>query len=101
MTEVETVRPNIQINGWFGQMIMYVMIGITGFFMTNELSEIKEELRISRVERAQLRTDMASLEVGLRGDRFTRSDWVRESGRIENQLERIRERLRVIENGDR
>lgn len=81
---------------WVLQTLVLLSLGVSSWFFKEALSSIREEMQFSRVERAQLRSDLSALEVGLRGDRFTRSDWERESQRIENQIDDINKQLREI-----
>ena len=82
---------------WVIQTLILCLMAISGYFIQQNLSVIREEIQFSRLERAQLRADMSALEIGLRGDRFTRTDWNRERERIEEALDTIRERLSAME----
>ena len=73
------------------------MIGVIGYFLDASLSDIKNELEMSRIERAQIRADLTAFQIGSSGDRFTGSDWNRERNRIEKDLDAIRERLTELE----
>lgn len=87
----------VEISSWLVQTLVFILLGVSGYFISGDLSDIKEELRLSRVERAQLRADMSALEIGLRGDRFTQSDWQRERDRITKEIEEVQKRLRELE----
>ena len=88
----------IEINpSWIIQTLILCLLGIAGFFISSQLSLISDEITLSRIERAQLRADLSALEVGLRGDRFSRSDWRVESDKISRDLESIRSRLLELE----
>ena len=73
------------------------LLAISGYFFNNTLNQITDALALSRIERAQIRNDLSALEVGLRGDRFSRSDWNVERDRIENELREIEARLKNLE----
>lgn len=75
---------------WLLQGTVVVMITISGYLMSKQLDGIEEEMRLSRIERTQIRADMSALEIGLRGDRFSRSDWDRERQRLERDMDEIR-----------
>lgn len=87
----------VEISSWLVQTLVFILLGVSGYFISGDLSDIKEELRLSRIERAQLRADMSALEIGLRGDRFTQSDWQRERDRITKEIEEVKKRLRELE----
>ena len=82
---------------WLFQFGLAVMIAIIGYFLDQSLSDIKTELEMSRIERAQIRADLTAFQIGSSGDRFTGSDWRAERGRIEKELDQIRERLATLE----
>lgn len=82
---------------WVIQVMMLALLGVSGYFIQNTLQRIEDELAMSRLERAQIRNDMSALEIGLRGDRFTATDWNREQSRIERELDEIRERIAALE----
>ena len=86
------------VPAWIPQTLFVGLLAITGYFINGTLNQINEELKISRIERAQLRNDLSALEIGLRGDRFTMSNWNDEKDRIESELDIIRERLTNLEN---
>lgn len=87
------------VPAWVPQTLFVGLLGISGYFINGTLNQITDELRISRIERAQLRNDLSALEIGLRGDRFTATDWSEEGKRIENELDIIRERISKLEEG--
>jgi hypothetical protein len=82
---------------WVFQLGIAIMLSIVGYFLDNSLQEIKREMEFSRIERAQLRADLTSFEIGAAGDRFTASDWRKEREDIEVALDDIRERLAKLE----
>ena len=82
---------------WVIQGMVMILIAMSGYFIDKNLSAIEAELQLSRIERAQLRSDMSALEIGLRGDRFTRTDWVEVQKQIDKELEEIKARLRALE----
>lgn len=89
---------HIKMNpSWFLQTGMLVIISITGYFIDSSLQELKDELEISRIERAQLRADLTAFQIGASGDRFTASQWREERQALENSLDDIRERLTLLE----
>lgn len=89
---------HIKVNpSWFFQLGIAVMIGMIGYFIDSSLTEIKKELEFSRIERAQLRADLTSFQIGASGDRFTSSQWREERAHIEQELDDIRERLTLLE----
>ena len=82
---------------WLFQFGLAVMMGVIGYFIDQSLSDIKSELEMSRIERAQIRADLTAFQIGSTGDRFTSSDWRREKLQIEKDLDSIRERLAQLE----
>ena len=89
---------HIKMNpSWLFQMFIVVILGMIGYFVDNSLQDIKGELEMSRVERAQIRADLTAFQIGASGDRFTGSMWREERERIEQSLDEIRDRLSVIE----
>ena len=86
------------VPAWIPQTLFVGLLAITGYFINGTLEQLGSELQISRIERAQIRNDLSALEVGLRGDRFTRSNWTEERRRIESELDIIRERITKLEN---
>lgn len=82
---------------WLFQFGLAIMIGIIGYFLDQSLSDIKTELEMSRIERAQIRADLTAFQIGSTGDRFTASNWREERTRIEKELDSIRERLTKLE----
>lgn len=82
---------------WLLQGTMVVMITISGYLMSKQLDGIEEEMRLSRIERTQIRADMSALEIGLRGDRFSRGDWDRERDRIERAMDDIRAQIAKLQ----
>jgi len=88
----------LKINpSWLFQFVLAVMVAMIGYFLDSSLNEIKSELEFSRIERAQLRADLTSFQIGSTGDRFTSSQWNSERLRIEKELDSIRERLTKLE----
>ena len=83
---------------WLIQAMLATIIAVAGYFMDGTLSDIKTELQLSRVERAQLRSDLANVQLGVTGDRFTRTDWIREQDKIQKQIDDARDRIRELEN---
>jgi len=73
------------------------MITISGYLMSKQLDGIEEEMRLSRIERTQIRADMSALEIGLRGDRVTRSDCDRERERLERAMDDIRTQIAKLQ----
>ena len=82
---------------WLFQFGLAVMIGTIGYFIDQSLSDIKGELEMSRIERAQIRADLTAFQIGSSGDRFSGSDWHREKLQIEKDLDSIRNRLATLE----
>lgn len=89
---------SIKVNpSWFFQFGIAILVGVVGYFLDGSLNEIKNEMEFSRIERAQIRADLTSFQIGAAGNRFTQSEWNDERARIENELDRIRERLTKLE----
>ena len=89
---------HIKMNpSWFFQVGLMVMLSVTGYFLDNSLQEIKREMELSRVERAQLRADLTAFQIGASGDRFTMNDWRSERENLEMALDDIRDRLSKLE----
>jgi len=82
---------------WFFQIALMVMLSITGYFLDNSLQEIKREMEMSRVERAQIRADLTAFQIGASGDRFTMSDWRSERQSIETALDAIRKDIAKLQ----
>lgn len=82
---------------WFIQTGIVILLSVIAYFIDGSLNEIKSELEFSRIERAQLRADLTSFQIGATGDRFTNSEWREERGQIEKDLDEIRERLTRLE----
>ena len=85
------------VPSWLPQAFFVALLAISGYFFNNTLNQITAELTLSRIERAQIRNDLSALEIGLRGDRFTRSDWNIERNRIQDEIDDIRSRLTDLE----
>lgn len=82
---------------WIIQGMIFVLLAVAGYFIDDKLGIITDEMQFSRIERQQLRADMTALELGIRGDRFTATDWQREKDRLDQELESINERIRELE----
>lgn len=82
---------------WLFQFFIVVMVGVVGYFLDSSLRDIKTELEMSRVERAQIRADLTSFQIGTSGDRFTGSMWRDERALLEKDLDAIRKRLTELE----
>lgn len=82
---------------WVLQSIVLCLLAVSGFFIRGSMETISQEIQLSRIERAQLRADLSALEIGLRGDRFTQSDWRREQAKMENVILAIQKRLVELE----
>lgn len=82
---------------WIIQALILCLLAVSGFFIKGTMDTISQEISLSRIERAQIRADLSSLEVGLRGDRFTQSDWQREQARMSEIINNIQARLRELE----
>lgn len=85
---------------WFLQTGIVILLSMIAYFIDGSLNEIKSELEFSRIERAQLRADLTSFQIGASGDRFTSSQWAEERARIEASLDDIRSRLVKLEARD-
>lgn len=89
---------HLKVNpSWLFQLIVAIMIGAIGYFIDASLSDIQKELEFSRIERAQLRADLTAFQIGASGDRFTATQWREERAHIEKDLDKIRERLTLLE----
>lgn len=82
---------------WVIQTLIVILLGIVAYFIDGSLQEIKNELEFSRIERAQLRADLTSFQIGASGDRFTSTQWSEERKGIEKDLDEIRDRLLKLE----
>ena len=82
---------------WLFQLGIGIVLAVIGYFLDASLSDIKTELEMSRIERAQIRADLTAFQIGASGDRFTSSDWREERDRIEKDLDSIRQRLTKLE----
>ena len=90
---------HIKMNpSWLFQTFIVVVLALIGYFVDGSLQDIKGELEISRVERAQIRADLTSFQIGASGDRFTGSMWQDERRLIEQSLDEIRDRLTELES---
>ena len=89
---------HIKMNpSWLMQTGVVILLSVIAYFIDGSLNEIKSELEFSRIERAQLRADLTSFQIGATGDRFTSSQWSNERKVIEEKLDDIRERLAKLE----
>lgn len=89
---------NIKMNpSWLFQTFILVILGLIGYFVDSSLQDIKGELEMSRVERAQIRADLTAFQIGASGDRFTGTMWRQERERIEQSLDEIKSRLSELE----
>ena len=89
---------HVKVNpSWFIQTGIVILLATIGYFIDGSLNEIKAELEFSRIERAQLRADLTSFQIGATGDRFTATRWSEERKQIEDALDEIRERLTRLE----
>ena len=89
---------HVKVNpSWLFQLGIAILLSIVGYFLDQSLKEVKSELEFSRIERAQLRADLTSFQIGSTGDRFTATQWRDERARIEDELDKIRERLAQLE----
>ena len=89
---------HIKMNpSWLFQFFIVALVGMIGYFLDGSLQDIKTELEMSRVERAQIRADLTAFQIGASGDRFTASMWREERDRLERDLEAIRKRLTQLE----
>lgn len=82
---------------WFFQFGIALLVGVVGYFLDGSLQEIKSEMEFSRIERAQIRADLTAFQIGAAGDRFTQSMWLEERAALEKDLDKIRERLTLLE----
>jgi len=89
---------HVKVNpSWLFQLGIAIMLSIVGYFLDASLQEVKSELEFSRIERAQLRADLTSFQIGASGDRFTSTQFIEERKQIEIELDKIRERLTQLE----
>lgn len=89
---------SIKVNpSWFIQFGIAMLVAIVGYFLDGSLQEIKSEMEFSRIERAQIRADLTAFQIGAAGNRFTNDDWSQERGKLEEELDSIRERLTRLE----
>lgn len=92
------MEDKILINpSWIIQSLILGLLAVSGYFINGTMQSISQEISLSRIERAQIRADLSALEIGLRGDRFTLSDWNREADKLEKEHDSIKERLRQLE----
>ena len=82
---------------WFFQLAIIGMVGMIGYFLASSMEDIKSELELSRIERAQIRADLTAFQIGAAGDRFTRTQWTEERARLEVDLDDIRNRITKLE----
>ena len=89
---------HIKMNpSWLFQFFIVIMVGLIGYFLDGSLQDIKAELEMSRVERAQIRADLTAFQIGASGDRFTATMWRDERRKLEQDLDGIRQRLTELE----
>ena len=82
---------------WFFQLTILCMVGMIGYFLSSSMEDIKDELEMSRIERAQIRADLTAFQIGAAGDRFTMSNWTEERAKLEEDLDDIRNRITRLE----
>ncbi len=95
----------IEVNPpWIIQGLVGLLLAVLGFAVNGTLTdiradmqELKNDARQSSLDRAQIRADMSALELRIRGDRFTRSDWNREAERLEREFADINVRIQELE----
>lgn len=84
----------IEINpSWAIQTVIGILIAIIGVQTNAQFSDMREQIREQSVQVAQLRADFTALEIGLRGDRFSRTDWEREKSLLYREIEKIEKEI--------
>lgn len=78
------------------QLFVGILLGSIGFFAKGAFDRMEEDMAVMQLDVRQLRNDITALEIGLRGDRFTRTDWQREKAEIDADITEIREELESI-----
>jgi hypothetical protein len=89
---------HVKINpSWLMQTGIVILLSVIAYFIDGSLEDIQRELEFSRIERAQLRADLTSFQIGTTGDRFTASMWREERKQLEEDLDDIRRRITDLE----
>ena len=79
------------------QSLIAALLAVIGYMANAQFDYLATQYGALQLEMKQLRADFTALEIGLRGDRFTRSDWLKERKDLENQLDEIREDIAKLE----
>lgn len=77
--------------------VVAVLLALIGFFARDSFERINDNVAAAHLDIRQIRTEMNALELGLRGDRFTRTDWLREKAELERELESIEREITELQ----
>ena len=84
---------------WIIQALIGLLLAIIGYLVDGQLKSLVEAARTQEQETEEIRRSIVDLEIGLRGDRFTRTDWRIEKQTIDGRFDDIEQRLRNLEQG--
>lgn len=85
---------------WVIQALIGLLLAIIGYLVDGQLKSLVEASRKQEQETEEIRKSIVDLEIGLRGDRFTRTDWRIEKQALDAQLGDVEERLRALEQSN-
>ena len=83
------------LNGILSGLVALLLV-VIAFFARDSFDRINDELAALQLDVRQLRAEMNALELGLRGDRFTRSDWIRERQSLLDEIQKIEDDVRSL-----
>lgn len=85
---------------WVIQAFIGLLLAIIGYLVDGQLKSLVEASKKQEQETLEIRRQITDLELGLRGDRFSRTDWRVEKQAIDAELSDLESRLRRLEQGD-
>lgn len=88
----EMLKPSFLV-----QTFIAALLAVIGYMANAQFNLLGTQYATLQVELKQLRADFTALEIGLRGDRFTRTDWTRERQQLEEDLDEIRADIAALE----
>ena len=88
----EMLKPSFLV-----QTVIAVLLAVIGYMANAQFNYLGTQYAALQVDLKQLRADFTALEIGLRGDRFTRTDWTRERKALEEDLDEIRADIARLE----
>jgi len=80
---------------WILQSSLGLLIGALGYMASSNFDTISAQGALLQIEVRDLRRDLSAMELSLRSDRFSRSDWITERKRLDEELNDIRKELKA------